>query len=127
MRLLAKPIKMPLTIYQGATFERQWRWLYKPSAGADPMPVVLTGCTARGQVRETYESSSVLVDFVATDGSLVLDTAQSTISLFLSPTKTAVLKPSVKPYRWDLEIYWPDGNVTRLFEGEVTISQEVTR
>ncbi|MBJ2162864.1 hypothetical protein IHV84_02605 [Acidovorax sp. IB03] len=44
---MTKPAKLKFTIYQGATFRKRLRWSVK----ATGVPIDLTGCTARMQVR----------------------------------------------------------------------------
>lgn len=122
MRLLDKPIKMPLTIYQGATFERSWQWMYRPIADAPPVPVPLANCTGRGEIRKTWKSPEVLAVFSVAESTLMLDTVQSIIRITLLPVKTKLLIPTVEDSVWNFNIYWPDGHATRLFEGNVTTS-----
>jgi hypothetical protein len=115
---------MPLTIYQGATFRISWTWKSGASAAA-AVPVDLTGCTARAQIRATVESPNTLLELTTENGRIALGGAAGTVALYVSDEDTATL-PAGKA-RWDLEIVWLDGDVTRLFGGPVVVSAEVTR
>ena len=50
------PAKRKLIVIKGATFNPGWTWM---AAG---VPVNLTGCTARLQVRDSVESDVVLLE-----------------------------------------------------------------
>lgn len=124
MSLIVPPTNMPLTIYQGATFRKSWTWKSGASA-AEAVPVDLTGCTGRAQLRATVESDAVLLEMTTENGRIALGGAAGTVDLDVADEVTAAL-PAGKA-RWDLEIVWPNGDVTRLFSGPVTVSAEVTR
>lgn len=117
MTVPAQGIK--LTIYQGATYRKRFRWL---AAG---VPVDLTGCTARMQVREEVESTTALLTLTTADGGIVLGGDQGTIDLEISDENTAAI--AWEGGVWDLEIAHPGGDVTRLLMGSVSVSKEVTR
>jgi hypothetical protein len=107
-------------IEQGATFRREI--LYKDSAGA---VINLTGYTARMQVRRSKSSSTVLLDMTTANLRLVITPAEGKIVIDLPATLTATFTWPRGVY--DLEIESSGGVVTRLLEGEVSISREVTR
>jgi len=79
----------------------------------------LGGASCAAQVRETKESSTA----VAMTASI--DTVTSTITLTLDAATTAGF--TYYSGYWDCELTEGDGTVTRLLEGTVVISQEVTR
>ncbi|MBK7542466.1 MAG: hypothetical protein IPI57_11940 [Candidatus Competibacteraceae bacterium] len=126
MGLLVDPIEMPLTIYQGATFRKSFAWKSGPTA-ATATPVDLTGCAARAHVREKIDSATALLEMTTENGRIALGGAAGTVALEVSDETTAALPRLKRAARWDLEIVWPDGEVTRLFQGPVTIGPEVTR
>lgn len=126
MSLLISPISIPLVIEQGATFRREFQWR-SGATEETATPVDLTGCTARAQIRETYESTTALADLTTENDGIALDALTGTITLYLADTATTALPRLQRAARWDLEIVWPDGDVTRLFEGTVRIRPEVTR
>lgn len=79
--------------------------------------VILTGFTARGQIRKHYSSSNS-VSFTTTlaNGSLV-------ISLTANQTSNMV----AGRYVYDIELIDPANTVLRILEGIVTVTPEVTR
>jgi hypothetical protein len=108
-----------LTIYQGATFRQRFRWL------AGGVPVDLTGCTARMQVREDADAPDVLLELTTENDGITLGDDEGTVDLFVSDEDTAAI--DWDGGAWDLEIAHPGGDVTRLLMGSVVVSKEVTR
>lgn len=109
-----------ITIEQGATFQMNLVW--KDSGGT---PINLTGYSARMQVRRTYKADTAMLSLTSPDGGITLGGALGTISIVASATQTAAMEPLIGVY--DLELVNPSGVVTRLMEGAVTISPEVTK
>lgn len=126
MGLNVPPARVPITIYQGATFRLSLGWKTGPTKDLAE-PVDLSGCAARSQVRELHYSSPVLASMTTENGGIALGGPSGAIDLFLPDEITAALPWSRRPAHWDLEIVWPDGDVTRLVEGPAKICPEVTR
>lgn len=87
----------------------------------------LTGFSARASIRPTADSTTLTVAFTC-----LIVSNQITISL--TDTETSAIPTVDKQkysqlakYTWDLEIEALDGTVTRLLNGIVTVSPEVTR
>lgn len=118
---MTTPAKLKLTIYQGATFRKRLAW----SAGTPAVPVDLTGCEARMQVRAEVESADVLLSLTDANGGIVLGGATGVIDLYVSDEDTGAIDWDGGV--WDLEIVHPGGEVTRLAQGSVSVSPEVTR
>lgn len=118
---MTKPAKLKLTIYQGATFRKRLTW----KAGTPAVPVDLTGCTARMQVREEVDSASALLTLTTENDRITLGGTAGTIELYVSDEDTADI--TWEGGVWDLEIVHPGGEVTRLAQGSVSVSPEVTR
>lgn len=117
---MSTPAKLKLTIYQGATFRRRLRWM-----DAARQPIDLTGCTARMQIREEVDATAVLLGLTTENARIALGGAAGTIDLTIAATDTAALTWPAGV--WDLEIVHPGGAVTRLAQGSVVVSPEVTR
>jgi hypothetical protein len=83
--------------------------------------VDLTGYTGRGQIRKHY-SSSTKVDFTVAFGSPRTD---GKVTLTLSNTATANMEAG--RYVYDAELIDAANTVSRLVEGIVTLTPEVTR
>lgn len=110
-----------ITILQGATFEIAVSW-----KNPDGTPVVLSGYTARMQVRGTFASTAVIVEATTANGRITITEATGTLAIKIGPTVTAALAaPATGVY--DLELVSAGGDVYRILEGGVRITPEVTR
>lgn len=117
--------KLNLKINKGETFRYTLRWLDAAEA-----PVSLTGYNARMQVRPDIDSDKVLLVFASDpllnpDGTITLNNTTGEIVLYLGATDTAAITWSAGVY--DLEMYQNADEVTRLVEGKVSVTKEVTR
>lgn len=88
-------------------------------------PVNLTGFTARMQIRETVESTTVLHSLTTENGGITLGGAAGTIALTISATDTAAFTFDTAVY--DLEVVSGGGVVTEVASGAVLTNDEVTR
>lgn len=113
--------KLKLSIDQGATFTKTVTW----KTGKPAVPVDLTGCSARMQVREKIDSEDVLLSLSTMDGRITLGDAAGTVALRVEAEDTTDITWKTGVY--DLEIEFADGTVRRLFGGSVSVSPEVTR
>ena len=118
---MTTPAKLKLKIIQGATFRKPLAWL----APDKTTPIDLTGCTARMQVRSEIESDTVLLELTTENGCIVIDGSAGKLTLHLSPSATAAI--AWESGVWDLEVVHPSGDVTRLVQGSISVSREVTR
>lgn len=101
-------------------------WVPSPAACLTYYPPVdLTGYTARMQLRASAAADAVLLDLTTENGGITLGATDGTITCTASAAQTAALAFSTAVY--DLELVDGDGAVTRLAEGSVTLSREVTR
>jgi len=121
------------TIEQGATTDLLLE--YKDSNGS---PVDLSGYTARMQIRPSVDSTTTylsITNVTASDGtglnltpqsgSVTLPRTSGSIGLFISAASSSALTFSEGVY--DIELQSQSGIVTRLLEGIVKLSKEVTR
>ena len=122
---MSAPTKVPLKIYQGATFFESWAWSTAPDESSAYTPVDLTGCTVRMQIRAKIEATTPLLTLTTENGGISLGGTAGTIELLIDADDTAALTWTSGVY--DLEIVFPGGQVTRLTYGSVTVSPEVTR
>lgn len=88
-------------------------------------PVNLTGFTARMQIRETVESTTVIKSLTTENGGIALGGATGVITLTITATDTAALTFDSAVY--DLEVVSGGGVVTQVAYGNVTLVDEVTR
>lgn len=108
-----------LAIEQGADYQRQLTWF--DDAG---LPVNLTGWTAKMQLRTKASSETVLLELTHTGG-ITLGGTNGTILIQINNTTTASFGFVSAVY--DLELTSGSGQVTRLLQGSVSVSREVTR
>ena len=108
------------TIEQGTTFTIAFA--YRDSAGN---PINITGFSARMHARQPIESARTLINATTANGLLAITGVTGTITLSMTATQTAALNFTTA--RYDLELESPAGIVTRLIEGTITLSKEVTR
>jgi hypothetical protein len=111
-----------LTIDQGATYRQSFLWR-QGAAGSTPQD--LTGYTARMQIRQSVLDSTVLLDMTSANAGIALGGASGVVQLYIAATATTALPAGQAVY--DLEMVAPNGDVTRLLQGSVNISGEVTR
>ena len=110
---------LDFTIEQGATFNLLLTWKINDVA------VNLTNWTARLQARVDVEDTETVLTLTTENGGITLGGALGTISLDRTATQTALLPAGT--YVYDLELISGVGAVTRLVQGELDISAEVTR
>lgn len=117
-----------ITCQQGSTFSRTITLKYPDpsSPPADPTYLLwnFTGYTARMQVRRTIDSSTVLISLTTENGRITLGGATGIMELNITAADTATLTSSGV---YDIEIISSSGVVSRILQGDFTLSQEVTR
>ena len=103
------------TIEQGTTFSRVLTLQENSSA------MNLTGYSVASQMRSTHDSSSIVATFTGT----VSNASSGQITLSLSNSTTSGIDEAI--YVYDVEITSGAGVVTRILEGTITVTPEVTR
>lgn len=110
-----------ICIFQGATFNQTLFY----ETGEPSAPVNLSGYTAKMHIRSKPESKALILELSTNNGRIVLNEATGSIRLFISASDTAFLSSCDKAV-YDLEL--TTGSVTtRVLQGNVIISPEVTR
>ena len=104
------------TLEQGSTFSRQITVQENGTA------LNLTGYTARMQMRSTHDSSTIALTYTTTIAS---PASNGIVNLSATAAQSAAIEEGI--YVYDLEIESSGGVVTRLMEGKVTVTPEVTR
>jgi hypothetical protein len=115
----ALPGLLNLTFSQGATWKLNIT--YTNDTGN---PVNLTNYTARMQARSTYDASTAALSLTNGSG-ITLGGTAGTIGLLVGATVTAAI--GAAQYVYDLELVSASGEVTRLIEGTLIVTPEVTR
>ncbi len=88
-------------------------------------PIDLTGYTAKMQIREKIESSTIIKELSTENNKIVIDTVNNTISINISANETAALNFTSAVY--SLELTNAVGVVKPLVAGSVSLIKEVTR
>lgn len=113
--------KVPFKIDKGSTLDETFTW----KAGTPAVPVDLTGCTARMQVRSEIDSPIVLLELTTENGGIELGGTAGTIRRRMTASATAALTWDSGVY--DMEIVFANGTVQRKLKGPASVSPEVTR
>jgi hypothetical protein len=96
--------------------------VYKDSAGT---AIDLTGYTAALQIRDTYADSTTDLSLTSPSGGITITGATGTIAITATAVQTAAIAAGT--YVYDLEITSSGGIVTRLIQGKISLSPQVTR
>ncbi len=110
---------LDLSIEQGSTYNLVLTWK------VDGTAVNLTNYTARLQARVDVEDTETVLSMTTSGGGITLGGVLGTITLDQTATQTALLPAGT--YIYDLEMVAGSGTVTRLVQGELIVSAEVTR
>lgn len=114
-----QPGSLDFLMPKGSTFSRTLTWKVNGS------PVNLTNYTARMQARTSHASSTAVLDMTTANSKITLGGTAGTITLTLSAADTAAITQTSLTY--DLELVSAGGVVTRLVEGQIVLTPEVTR
>lgn len=109
-----------ITIEQGATYVQALIW-----KDSDGVAMDLTGYTARMQIRAKKSSETVLHEATTENGGIAITALTGTVTITISAADTAAFDFLKGVY--DLELISGTSVVTRLVEGSVAVSLEVTR
>jgi hypothetical protein len=88
-------------------------------------PINLTGYTARMQIREKVDSTTIIKELTTENAGIVIDTANYKINIIISATDTALFIFASAVY--SLELVSSTQVVTPLANGTLTLVKEVTR
>ncbi len=114
-----KPGSYDFTIYQGATFSRVLTW-----KDANNALINVTGYTGRLQIRTSPDAPSAFVNLTTENGGITLGGALGTITLLITASQTSLIAEASGVY--DLEMI-SGSVVTRLLQGNVDVSREVSK
>jgi hypothetical protein len=106
------------SINQGSTFDKTLTW--KTGSGT----IDVTGWTAAMQVRDK-PGGKLLLDMSVANSRIIMGTTNGLIRLVVPASITSAL--DFESARYDLELTSPTGQVTRLLEGVMNLSREVTK
>jgi hypothetical protein len=112
-----------ILIEQGATFMLALRWKDNEGTYID-----LTGYSARMTIRKSYPSNQVIIELSSggINPQIVFGDQAGSINITIDDEITTEIKAFNRGV-YDLELESDGGMVTRLLQGAVTFSPEVTR
>lgn len=117
-----------MTVNQGEDFDLQI--IIKDETGT---PINLTGSTYAGQIRDKYDSSSIAASFSFTLGNQITDPGLLNVTMANTVTAAIPCKPAtatdkrpITEFIYDIE-QTKAGLITRILEGIVAVSPNVTR
>lgn len=117
-----------IALEQGSTFRLHLTWGTRGTdAQGNPIievPYDLTGCTARMQIRNRA-GGTLLLELNTENGGIDLGGTDGTIDVLITDEQTDSLE--VRRAKYDLEVYFPNGDTRRPVKGDVTVDQVVTR
>ena len=108
-----------ILVDQGSTLNRA---LFLKTSAKRAIP--LTGYTGRMHIREYSDSSVILKTLTTENEEIIIDEALGRVDIFLPPSDTETL--DAKNYVYDLELESPDGEVTKVVSGKLTVRSEIT-
>lgn len=101
---------------------------FKPYTGGGSIvyraPFDLVGYTGRMEVKDGFESTTVLLTLTTANGGIVLDNTLKTITIFIDDTDTAAITWDSAVY--DLELVSAGGVVSEIVRGQIIVEPEVT-
>ena len=109
-----------ITINQGSTYTLILLW--QTLAG---VPINITSYSGDMQVRENIDDTATLMQASTANGKMVIDGAAGKVTVTIPKTETTLLDFTRAVY--DLEVTSPGSVTTRLIQGDVKLSEEVTR
>jgi len=115
---MINPGTYSFTLYQGADWDRT----FTISQGGSALN--LTGYSASMQIREAADSTAYLLSLTSGSG-ITLGGTAGTVGVAITSAQSSAIAPG--SYAYDLELVAGAGSVTRLLQGSVNVSGNVTR
>lgn len=115
------PAEFNLEIYKGSTYRKSLQWIDK----ATGLPMDLTSCTFKMQIRDYLGSDNVLDELTTANSKIVLvDAAQGKWRIDLTPTQTGAY--TFKKAVYDIDVTFPSTDKFTPVKGVVTLTEQVT-
>ena len=108
-----------ITLKRGDTLDLEFQWL-----DGDGLPVDLTGCTARLQMRNRAGNEVLECTCGSSDG-LEIVTAEGKVRWREEASSTASFSPGT--YYFDLEVTFPDSTVRSTETVQLIVEMDITR
>lgn len=118
-----------MAVVYNTTIDQGSDWFFTVTyANPNGTPIDITNYTAAMQVRSTPQSPTAVLTLTTENGGITIDGTQGVVNLHATDTQTMAIDEG--GYVYDIEIYspaQPSVVTTRLVQGQVLISAEVTR
>jgi hypothetical protein len=117
--------KVNIRVDQGSTYTHEFTWIDEQTE----TEINISGYSARWQIRPSVESDTLLLDG-DTDTKGMIEIADGVAGLVVITIPSAISEAwdsGITEAVYDVEIESPSGESTRIAEGGITISPEVTR
>ena len=128
VEVLPPTSEVDITINIGSTFRLDFN--EQIQVDNDPaIPRNITGYVIRATIRKAYRKSPALKELTVANGGIIeTDLSNGLYSIFMTEAQTIGLNNNRELDNgvWDLEQVDPEGIVTRMYEGTVTLIPEAT-
>lgn len=108
-----------ILVDQGATLNRAF-FIKNPAK----RPIDLSSYTARMHIRDLTVSLDIIETLTTETEQIVIDGLDGRVDILLTPAETEAL--TAKKYVYDLELESPEGEVTKILSGSLTVRSEIT-
>ena len=108
-----------ILVDQGATLNRA---LFIKTAAKTPID--LDGYIGRMHIRDSRTSNVIIRTLTSETDEISIEGATGRIDILLAPAETESLAPT--NYLYDLELESPEGEVTKVLSGKLTVRSEIT-
>jgi hypothetical protein len=84
----------------------------------------ITDYTARMHIRDSANSENIIEILTTENEQIVIDGLGGRVDILLTPAETQALV--LEKYVYDLELESPEGHVTKIISGKLTVRSEIT-
>jgi hypothetical protein len=116
--LIAEPVTKHFTVPQGADFPIRTKYTI------DNVVLDITGATVRGAIKKSHNTTSVVLSFTQANANVYLNAATGFFGIDFKSAATSAIPAGV--YVYDIELVLASGEVTRVLQGNITLTPEVT-
>lgn len=114
------PTRYDITIYQGAT----WRRIFTIKNKTTNLPIDITGCSIRAQIRKKADATPIIIDMNTPDEITLTDPSNGQFRIYISDDITSAFPDG--DFQWDLFIEWTNGDVDKIWYGDVVLDPNIT-
>lgn len=116
--MIAEPVTKHFTVPQGADFPIRVKYVI------DNVILDITGATVRGGMKKSHNATSIILSFTDANANTYLEESTGYFGVDFVAAATSAI-PAGK-YVYDIELVLASGEVTRVLQGDITLTPEVT-